>query len=350
VLKITFINVGYGESILLETGENNSKTVILIDGGSGDDAEYNSGSEGTTCTGRIRTKDYLSKRGIDVLDIAIVTHAHEDHVCGLEQFAAAGGRIKKLLTVRKLPQNRGELATDWIRDSGTRNFFAALNSYSRLLAMMEEQGAEVIEIDDRTGTLRLAEDLDGEILAPSFERAEELFNRITVLYRGTQDPVFMAAAEALGADLNDYSLVLMLCYKGGKFLLPGDAAPERLFSDICFRKALAAGKLQAQMLKLAHHGQADSVNETFIKAVSPSLVVTCASSDRRYQSANPFVYTLIEDCMSQKGIKPVFLFSDCIDDNPWDYAAFPRKRVEITMDGESTGFCYIPTVIRNKNE
>ena len=334
MLKISFINVGYGESILLEAGESNTGTRILIDGGSGEDEEY-AGN-----TGRIRTKDYLAKRGIDSLDLAIVTHAHEDHICGLEQFVAAGGRIKKLYTVRKLPQNRRELSTDWPSDNGTRKFLAALNSYKRLLEMMEEQGVELIEIDGETGTLHLAPGLNAEILAPSSERADELFKRYSVLYDCAQGPAFMAAAETLGADLNDYSLALMLSYKGNKFLLPGDATPARLFSDACFQKTLAAGKLQAQAIKLAHHGQEDSVSESFINMISPSLVVTCASSDRRYQSANPSVYAQIRDCMLQKGIKPVFLFSDCIDPNPHDHAAGPRQSVEISLDGEKTVYCY----------
>ena len=339
MLKISFINVGYGESILLETGKNNSQTVILIDGGSAEDEEY------TGVTGHIRTRDYLAKRGIDTLDLAIMTHAHEDHVCGLEQFAATGGRIKKLFTVRKLPQNRRELATDWPKDSGTRKFLAGLNSYSRLLRMMEKQGAEIIEIDGKTGTLHPAADLDAEIMAPSFERAEELYKRFAGLYQNNQGPAFMAAAETLGADLNDYSLSLMLHYRGIKFFLPGDATPARLFSDTCFQSALAQGRLQAYALKLAHHGQEDSVTESFINAVSPSVVVTCASSDRRYQSANPSVYAQIEDAMLKKGIKPVFLFTDCIHSNVWDYAKGPRQSVEITLDEEKPGYCYRPPVI-----
>jgi len=311
----------------------------LIDGGSGEDGEY------TGSTGRIRTKDYLAKRGIDTLDIAILTHVHEDHICGVEQFAAAGGRIKKLFTVRKLPQNRRELSADWPKDSGTRKFLAALNSYNRLLHIMEEQGTEITEIDGQANVLHLAAGLDAEILAPSFERAEELFRLFTVLYKDAQDPAFMTVVETLAADLNDYSLVLMLNYKGGKFLLPSDATPARLFSDTYFQKALTAGKLQAQAVKLAHHGQVDSVTESFINAISPSVVVTCASSDRRYQSADPSVYAQIENCMLQKGIKPVFLFSDCIDPNPRDYAAGPRQSVEITLDGKITGYRYISKIL-----
>ena len=67
MLSITFINTGYGESILIELA-NGSRSVMLIDGGSGEDEEYSGGS------GRIRTKDYLAKKNIAVLDLVCAAH------------------------------------------------------------------------------------------------------------------------------------------------------------------------------------------------------------------------------------------------------------------------------------
>ena len=51
-LTLTFVNVGYGEAILLQRGS----FTALIDGGAGDPREY----ENST-TGRIRGIDYLRK-------------------------------------------------------------------------------------------------------------------------------------------------------------------------------------------------------------------------------------------------------------------------------------------------
>jgi hypothetical protein len=52
LLTITFVNVGYGESVLIEAEKNGIKTIGLIDGGSGEDQEYSGG------TGRIRTQGF----------------------------------------------------------------------------------------------------------------------------------------------------------------------------------------------------------------------------------------------------------------------------------------------------
>ena len=72
-MKMTCINVGYGDSLLLEWKDS----VMLIDGGSALESEF----EGFPA--RIRSADYLQKTGIGRIDTLVITHIHEDHVCGL---------------------------------------------------------------------------------------------------------------------------------------------------------------------------------------------------------------------------------------------------------------------------
>lgn len=328
MLKITFINVGYGEAILLEVTGQKSKQVILIDGGSGEDEEYSGGA------GRIRAKDYLARNGIGALDVAVVTHAHEDHVCGIEQFVNAGGKIKKLITTRVLPRSARELPVPQEADSGTRKFLAALNSYNRLLAALNAQGTGIVEIDGNAGAVNLADSLAAQIIAPSFERAERLVARYADLYDSARSQDFLQKASALADDLNGFSLALMLDYQGKKIFLPGDATPYSLADDAGFRNALASGGLKAPVIKLAHHGQIDGVTEEFVKAASPDIVVTCASSDRRYQSAHPDVYRRIETWL---GKKPVFLFSDAVDIDANTASRAPHQATAITVaDGKLT--------------
>jgi len=72
-MKMTCINVGYGDSLLLEWDDS----VMLIDGGSALESEF------ADSPARIRSADYLQKTGIGRIDTLIITHIHEDHVCGL---------------------------------------------------------------------------------------------------------------------------------------------------------------------------------------------------------------------------------------------------------------------------
>lgn len=67
-LKVSFIDVGYGESILIqdETGFD-----VLIDGGSP--------------LGGTKVVDYLQEQGVDEIDVMVATHAHKDHIGGLTE-------------------------------------------------------------------------------------------------------------------------------------------------------------------------------------------------------------------------------------------------------------------------
>ena len=81
-MKLTFVNVGYGEAILLEWEESGHTFTELIDGGSSEEREYQARS-----SERIPIWKYLKKIGIERLDLMVCTHIHEDHVGGLVKIA-----------------------------------------------------------------------------------------------------------------------------------------------------------------------------------------------------------------------------------------------------------------------
>ena len=63
-LKLTFVNVGYGEAALLECPDPafpGGTFVMVIDGGSAEAEEYRD-----SATGRIPLDQYLSLRGVDL--------------------------------------------------------------------------------------------------------------------------------------------------------------------------------------------------------------------------------------------------------------------------------------------
>jgi competence protein ComEC len=63
--------------------------------------------------------------------------------------------------------------------------------------------------------------------------------------------------------------------------------------------------LDARMNNFSHHGQRDGVSAEQLRAIAPKAVVCCASSDQRYNSADPGVLT-----MAAKGGARLY-FSDC---------------------------------------
>ena len=75
--------------------------------------------------------------------------------------------------------------------------------------------------------------------------------------------------ESSTAFLNDNSIVLKMTYKASKVLLPGDLyiGGEKSVLDRHEKD------LQADILKIPHHGADTSSSSTFIKAVQPQIAV-----------------------------------------------------------------------------
>ena len=164
-LTVTFVNVGYGEAILLESPDPSKPDGVftaLIDGGSAEDSEFADRS-----SGRVRIEEYLEKRGIRRLDLAVSTHIHEDHLCGLLRAARIAPPAVLWQTLppdlyRSLRPLDGSVA----RNLSESKFMQALNDYGTLCALVEDHGGTILA-PKSSQELVIAPDLTVQILSPS---------------------------------------------------------------------------------------------------------------------------------------------------------------------------------------
>ena len=294
-MKLTFVNVGYGEAVLIECPDSNcidGTFVMVIDGGSAESEEY----IGST-TGRVPFSEYLAERGIRHIDLMVSTHIHEDHLCGLLPVAkhvlpkaywraldANGLRLKML------DLNLAETVSH-------QKFMNALNDSYQLLELLAAGGSQAISMQAGDSG-ELCEGLRYMVLAPEFERCVQLRDKLQSLYDEDDPEEFVHKLDALDRGMNNYSLILMLDYKGTRILLPGDTNSLG-FGNIC------PEDLQAHIFKVGHHGQRDGADPDLLEKVQPKAVVCCASSDRRYDSAYPQMLAMIAYSGAQ------LWFSDC---------------------------------------
>lgn len=298
-MKLTFVNVGYGEAILAECPSDGGFT-MLIDGGGAEPTEY-AGSR----TGRITLAGYLKRRGIRRLDMLLSTHIHEDHVCGL---LAATEEAPPARMWQALPEDfwreMEELPSDLAKNASMDKFLRALSAYRTLCRRLTERGCEVLSVSAGF-TAQLCPGLTARVLGPGDDRAADLARRLRDVYHQPDSREKERRLAAIDADMNNYSVMLSLNYRGTRLLLPGDT------NNMGYGGLET--ELRADLFKLGHHGQKDSVTPELLGAIAPRHAVCCASSDRRYNSGHPDVLALLRrsgvrcwfsDCPEGEGVPP----------------------------------------------
>ena len=168
------------------------------------------------------------------LDLVVITHPHPDHYGGL---AALAGQV--------------DLVEVWV--SGHE---VADRGWRSLLADLEVRGVRV-----RRPPLGLARDRGGA--------------RLFVLAPGAPGAV-VTPDPARG--VNDDSLVLRLEHAGHAVLFAGDLERE---GEAALLATVAPGMLQADVVKVPHHGSRTSSTDAFVAAVAPlHAVISCGVKNR----------------------------------------------------------------------
>ncbi len=323
-MKITFVNVGYGECILLQAPDKRYEDgvfTMLLDGGSGEPSEFEDRS-----SGRNPAWEYLRRVHVRHLDVMACTHIHEDHLCGL---LPVWESLKARELWRVLPEQlSGTLPLIDPSLSGNdsqRKFIHALNDYQVLCrkARSGSAGTEgkacsrsagpILTDPYKEGSFEPAEGLKIQVIGPDEKVRKALAEDIRSLYIGLDTgeagpqgvfavpgdkEEFLKKLDRADAAMNNRSMVLRVTYKGTRILLPGDTNKDGW-------KGIPDEYLAADLYKVGHHGQKDGCSEYVLCRIKPSYVVCCASSDRRYQSAAPELISMI----GKSGAK--MYYSDC---------------------------------------
>lgn len=208
--KVMFINVGQGDSSCISLPKGID---ILIDGGG--TPSYMDYYD----VGLKTVKPYLLRHGAESIEYMIASHGHEDHISGLVTLID-NIKVKQLL----VPDGFGESDTA-----------------KMLLDKAEEKNIPVRELSA------------GEVINISSDAQIEIFS-----------PTLSMAKSLTDEEENERSLVMRVTYGNTSILYTGDAG------KMCEQQILNENReINADILKVAHHGSVTSTSSEFVKAVKP---------------------------------------------------------------------------------
>ncbi len=262
MLRLDFINVGYGDAILIRDEEY--PFVMLIDCGD-DKAEAYAGD-----TMRLPAAEYLRMEGITRLNVLVLSHMHRDHIFGLD--AMLGDVHIDELWANYIPCEafwKPELAQESaIHTKSGNSVVRTLRRYLGQLAKLNAAGCAMRQIAAPIKNIQLTPSLRVEVGCARPYHVRRQHETLDAFLSGDVDK---HAIDLLGRFTNITSLRLTLTYAGKRVVLPGDSYGFYWEEEATKNCAI---------LKLPHHGCKDSMTESLIHTLRPQQAVVCVSVDK----------------------------------------------------------------------
>ncbi|MBQ6758928.1 MAG: MBL fold metallo-hydrolase [Selenomonadaceae bacterium] len=273
-LKISMLNVGQGDAILVQTG----KQTVLIDTSDTDERE-------------LLVKE-LEKLSVTKIDKLILTHPHADHIGNAKVLINPS---KKELTANPYLE---KISVAEVYDNGIASTSPLYKSYMKAI---DAKGIahQSLKVGD---TLDFGNSVKFNVLYPTPE-------------------LVSAVNGGQKSDPNNESVVGKLTYKKFSMMFTGDAEKEVEAALLANNKTK---DLKCDVLKSGHHGSYTASTKDFVAAVNPSYVLISCGPDeeRRNTYGHPHIEPL-ENYLAQ-GIDAKNIFC-----TRWN------GTITITSDGKS---------------
>lgn len=170
--------------------------------------------------------DYLKSLGCDKINYAVATHPHADHIGGMSSIISEFKPEKFYMP----------------------NVYSTSKTFENLLDTLETCNTDV-NIAEKGNYIINDKNLKIKFLFPN--------------------------TDVTNSDLNNASAVIKITYKKTSFLFMADAESK-------VEKQLLSSDIDSDVLKIGHHGSANSSCDEFIKKVNPKIAVISCGKNNQY--------------------------------------------------------------------
>jgi competence protein ComEC len=230
-MEVTVLDVGQGDSIFAAFPDGQT---MLIDGGGEAGSEMPGNYRAAADIGEEVVAPYLWSRGLKRVDVVVLTHADQDHIDGLRA-VLHDFRVGQL----------------WVGADPDKR------SYRELIVEAKAAGIPV-----------------------AHQHRQDAFDFGTA----HGDVVWPVESGESAKNLNNNSLVLRIRSGESRFLLTGDIEQK------AEKEIVASGSLlQADFLKVPHHGSKTSSTDGFLADVSPRIAVISVGEGNMFGQPNAAV-------------------------------------------------------------
>lgn len=288
-MRIKFLKAGNGDATLLSFKEHNCARNILIDSGTG--STYYESSKNRF--GELKSEIDNIKGKNEVIDLLVLSHIDNDHICGLIEWFRRDEDAH--LLIKNVWFNSGKTIAQFLQEPENKDLDVEL----RIFSDPKTGVGEGIEFENyllekkiwnkqiiRQGQSVKDFGIEIEVLSPDEEQLKKLLKEYKKV---TGDTAYTAAKEKdWGRDIKDFieeekkaafnfqqdtsvkngsSISFILTINKYKFLFLGDAQPKGIVRHLEKLGYSKENPLNVDLFKVAHHGSKSNTNSELLEMV-----------------------------------------------------------------------------------
>lgn len=303
-MKIKFLKAGNGDSILLSFNDGTANRNILVDGGVAD-TYY---SDSTGLYGELQNEINSVRKRNENIDLIILTHIDNDHICGLLKWFALDKEAHKL--VKNVWFNSGKLIATYFNEPENED----LRVGHKIFSNPQTGVNEAIEFENYL----IGKEIWNKKIIIQGQEIEECGIKIQVLspneaqlkillkeYKEkTGDPAYTAGKEKdWTTNIKDFineedqnfrftqdtsvkngsSISFILTLDDKKFLFLADSHPKGIVTQLKKLDYSKDNPLEVKAMKVSHHGSKANTDKELLEIVkTDNYIISTDSSGNNH--------------------------------------------------------------------